>query len=153
MSDKRTVRLDWEDIRYFRALARVGSLSAAAADFASIMPHSRPADRRAGGHARTRALFDRRPDGYAPRGSRCWRTPPPWKDRFSLSRIVCPWPGGASGPVRLITVRSLADRFLVDQLGDLRRQYPGIRLEIVADSRVMSLARREADIALRLGRP
>ena len=45
------------------------------------------------------------------------------------------------------------DLFLVDRLNGLRKQHPGIALEIVTDVRLMSLARREADIALRLGRP
>ena len=58
-----------------------------------------------------------------------------------------------SGPVRLTTTRTLADCFLVRRLGGLRDCYPGIDLEIIAELRVMSLARREADIALRLGRP
>jgi DNA-binding transcriptional LysR family regulator len=57
------------------------------------------------------------------------------------------------GTVRLTTVRSLADAFLVDRLGAFRRDHPGIALEIVTEVRVVSLARREADVALRLGRP
>jgi DNA-binding transcriptional LysR family regulator len=60
---------------------------------------------------------------------------------------------GLSGLVRLTMARSMAERFVVDRLGDFHRQHPGIDLEIIADSRVISLSRREADIAIRFGRP
>jgi DNA-binding transcriptional LysR family regulator len=55
--------------------------------------------------------------------------------------------------VRLTTTRSFADGFLVGRLGGLARQYPGIDLQLIADSRNLSLDRREVDLALRLGRP
>jgi DNA-binding transcriptional LysR family regulator len=58
-----------------------------------------------------------------------------------------------SGPVRLTTTYALAEGFLIDRLGGLRERYPGIDLELVTDARIISLARREVDIALRLEPP
>src|SRR2546430_16627055 len=60
---KRTGRLDWEDVRYFVALARHGSLSATAR--ALRVNHATVARRVAGLESLLgRALFDRRADGY-----------------------------------------------------------------------------------------
>src|SRR5260221_11682342 len=64
MSDKkRTDDLDWEDLRFFAALARHGSLSAAARHLR--VNHATVARRVAGleGHL-SRVLFEHRPDGY-----------------------------------------------------------------------------------------
>jgi DNA-binding transcriptional LysR family regulator len=57
------------------------------------------------------------------------------------------------GLVRITTIGSLASYVLVSSLAGFARKHPGIVLEVLTDIRVMSLARREADIALRLGRP
>src|SRR5215831_17665218 len=60
---KRTVRLDWEDVRYFVALARQGTLSATAP--ALRVNHATVARRIASLETPLgRTLFDRRAKGY-----------------------------------------------------------------------------------------
>src|SRR5438067_8396781 len=60
---KRTTRLDWEDVRYFVALARHGTLSATAR--ALRVNHATVARRTTNLEALIgRALFDRRASGY-----------------------------------------------------------------------------------------
>lgn len=154
MTDKkRTAAFDWEDVRYFLALARAGSLSAAAR--ALRVNHATVARRVGALEAGLgRVLFDRRADGYGltSHGQAALET------ALAMERAAVALPesgqgGGYQGTVRVTTVRSLADLFLVDRLGALRKEHPGIALEVVTDVRLMSLARREADIALRLGRP
>ena len=58
-----------------------------------------------------------------------------------------------SGMVRLTVGRVLAERFLIDRLATFHERYPAIDLEVIGGSRVVSLARREADVALRFGSP
>src|SRR5262249_28269425 len=58
-----------------------------------------------------------------------------------------------SGLVRLAVGRVLAERFLIDRLRAFHERYPAIDLEVIGGSRVVSLAKREADIALRYGAP
>ena len=59
----RTARLDWEDVRFFAALARHGSLSAAAR--ALTVNHATVARRLAAlEQALGTKLFKRRPTGY-----------------------------------------------------------------------------------------
>jgi DNA-binding transcriptional LysR family regulator len=58
-----------------------------------------------------------------------------------------------SGRVRLAAGRVLAERFLIDRLRAFHERYPAIDLEVIGGSRVVSLAKRDADIALRYGSP
>src|SRR5262249_33620672 len=58
-----------------------------------------------------------------------------------------------SGVVRLAAGRVLAERFLIDRLQAFHERYPAIDLEVIGGSRIVSLAKREADVALRYGSP
>ena len=155
MTDKkRTGRLDWDDLRYFAALARHRSLAATAR--ALRVNHATVArrlerletslglqllERRADGHTLTaagRAIL-READAMEHAAQSILR-------RQDASEMP-------SGLVRLTAARVLADGFLVDRLGGLRERFPRLGIEVIAEGRVMSLSKREADIALRFGRP
>src|SRR6266850_830314 len=58
-----------------------------------------------------------------------------------------------AGVVRITTVDALAVRFLAPNLARFRQQLPDVTLEIDSSPRILDLGRREADLALRLGRP
>jgi DNA-binding transcriptional LysR family regulator len=58
-----------------------------------------------------------------------------------------------NGLVRLAAGRVLAERFLIDRLRAFHERFPAIDLEVIGGSRVVSLAKREADVALRYGSP
>ncbi|WP_437358715.1 LysR family transcriptional regulator [Inquilinus limosus] len=155
MPDRNRTALDWDDVRYAVALARHGSLSATAralgVNHATV---SRRLDRLE--RALGRPLFDRRPDGYRPNAAGAAvlaEAEAMEAGALALLRRLDHAADGPAGPVRLTTARSLALGFLIDRLDGLRRRHPGIELELVLETRITSLARREADIALRLGRP
>jgi DNA-binding transcriptional LysR family regulator len=59
----------------------------------------------------------------------------------------------ASGTVRVTAVPILVNKFLIPAVGALVAKHPGLRVELIADARGLSLTRGEADIALRLTRP
>jgi DNA-binding transcriptional LysR family regulator len=150
----RTAELDWEDVRYFVALARHGSLSAAAR--ALRVNHATVARRIAGLEATLgRSLFDRRASGYALTGDgKAVHDEALAMERAAVGVLDRAAAGTAiRGLVRLTTIRSLADYFLIDRLGALHRRHPELELEVLVEARVLSLARREADVALRAGRP
>lgn len=153
MADRFRTGLDWEDARVFVALARHGSLSATAR--ALGVNHATVARRIAALETTlgTR-LFDRRSDGYGltPAGMDALEAAEAMeKAAGRLARA--PREPALSGLVRISATPSLADGFLVPRLCDLAARHPAIDLEIVAERRLASLARREADIALRLGMP
>lgn len=147
------MELDWEDLRFALALARHGSLSAAAralqVNHATV---SRRIERLQA--AIGQLLFDRRKEGY-----RLTDTGEMVLDQLTrmdeavLSMLSVPLTVEDGGLVRLTAARVLADAFLVDRLGELRERLPTTNIEILGESRILSLARREADIAIRLGSP
>lgn len=145
--------LDWEDARFFAALARHGSLSATAR--ALGVNHATVARRVAAmEQALGEKLFERRPDGYAltPAGTRALEAADAMeKAARRLLRAQEERPLG--GLVRIAATPSLADLYLVPRLAALAQRHPAIDVEIVSERRLASLARREADIALRLGAP
>ncbi len=144
----------WEDLRYFLALARHGSLSAAAR--ALKVSHATVARRVASLEAALQTpLFDRKANGYMPtaQGRRVEVLARTMEEAAQASADLAAPDAELSGVVRLTMARSMADRFVVDRLCDFHKLHPGIDLEIIAESRVISLSRREADIALRFGRP
>jgi DNA-binding transcriptional LysR family regulator len=151
---KRTARLDWEDVRFFVALARFNSLSAAARTL--DVNHATVARRVASLEGTLgRSLFDRRANGYALTAEgKAILDAANAMDQAAFS-VLRHLDAGTelSGLVRLTTARVLADGFLIDRLGALHECYPALDLELIAESRIVSLSKREADIALRLGRP
>lgn len=60
---------------------------------------------------------------------------------------------GLTGTVRLTATETLAESILIPCLAEFHRRHPGIVLEVLTDPRSLSLARREADVAVRLARP
>lgn len=56
------------------------------------------------------------------------------------------------GQVRITSVGFILARVLAPALGEWGARNPGIALELIADDQSLSFARREADIAVRLGR-
>lgn len=151
---KRSDGLDWDDLRVFLELARSGNLSAAAR--ALGLSHATVGRRVASlEEALGRTLVERRPDGYALTAEgEAVRDLATGMDERALAILRRGGrEEGLAGGVRLTTVQALADRFIVPRLGALRARHPGLELEVIADNRSLSLARREADLAVRLARP
>src|SRR5215510_12560621 len=155
MTDKkRTDHLDWEDVRFFAALARHGTLSATAR--ALRVNHATVARRIASLETLVgRTLFDRRAKGYVLTAEgKGVLDEANAMDEAALS-VLRRLDAGTelSGLVRLAVGRVLAERFLIDRLRAFHERYPAIDLEVIGGSRVVSLAKREADLALRYGSP
>jgi DNA-binding transcriptional LysR family regulator len=154
MPDKKRTALDWEDIRYFVALARYGTLSATArglrVNHATVARRVTSLETLLG-----RSLFDRRADGYALTvEGKAVLDEARAMDEAALSVLRrLDASTELSGMVRLSVGRVLAERFLIGRLRAFHERYPAIDLEVIGRSRIVSLARREADVALRYGSP
>jgi len=61
--------------------------------------------------------------------------------------------GQPTGTVRVTSVPVIINRILPRSFAHFQRDHPGITVELIPESRNLSLTRREADLALRLGRP
>jgi DNA-binding transcriptional LysR family regulator len=146
---------DWEDIRHFVALAREGTLSAAARTLG--VDHATVARRVAALEASTGLkLVDRRARAtlLTEDGRRVAAVAAPMEEAaFALSRTAQAAKPGVDGEVTISAPPNFASAVIAPQLVRLRQQHPGIRIKLMGEKRRASLSRREADVALRLSRP
>jgi DNA-binding transcriptional LysR family regulator len=146
--------LDWDDLKTFLAISRHGTLSAAA----RTLKVSQTTMGRRLDHLHDRAgaiLLARTPTGYrlTPTGAAIVDEVERMEDAaLSLERTITGEDRRLEGLVRVTTVNSLAAHVLTPGWVALQGRHPGIVVEVITDTRSLSLARREADIAVRLGR-
>lgn len=154
-AQERAGALDWQNLRFFLELARTGSLSRAAR---RLGVDRNTVARRVGAleEGLGLVLFERGPQGWS-------RTSAGQElaelarrveeDVLALARHADARDPALGGTVRLTTAAHLAATLLVPAVPALRERHPGLVLEIAADQRTFDLTRREADLALRMGRP
>jgi DNA-binding transcriptional LysR family regulator len=147
--------LDWNDVKYFLALYRAGTLAGAAA---ALRINATTVGRRLGSLEEQvgARLFDRTPDRYTlTQAGRDMlrRAESIEREALALEREVTGADGRLAGVVRLASTETLATRFLAPKLPAFFAAHPDIVLELQCSNRGVSLARREADVALRLSRP
>jgi DNA-binding transcriptional LysR family regulator len=151
----RTGGLDWSDLRFFLELVRSGSLGRAAT---KLGVDRNTVARRVGAleKALGLSLFERGPQGWARTAAGdelvelASRVE---EDVLALARRAEARDESVRGTVRLTTANHLATFLLAPALPSLHARHPALVLEIAADQRAFDLTRREADLALRLGRP
>lgn len=146
--------LQWDDVRHFLALAREGSLSAAARRLG--VEHTTVA-RRADAleQALGVRLFDRLPRGWrltAEGGALAEQAGRMEQEAAGLARIAA-GAGSLRGTVRVSAPPTLASHVIAPNLAALRRRWPGIDLVLLGEKRNTNLMAHEADLAVRLSRP
>lgn len=70
-----------------------------------------------------------------------------------LLREIDVLPAGPAGKIRVTCTEAFGIHALAPQLPEFHALYPRLEIELVLDGRVLSIARRKADIAIRLARP
>ena len=147
--------LDWDDLRFFLAVARHGSLAAAGCELkvAGSTVSRRLASLEAELGVR---LLNRTPEGYvltlAGEEVRD-KSEQLEAETLCLRRSVGNRDDRLAGAVRITCGESIACHVLAPCLSSLHAQFPSITVELTPDSRHLSLSMREADIAVRLGAP
>jgi len=154
-AQERARGLDWGHLRFFLELVRTGSHARAAkrlsVDRNTVARRVVALEEELGV-----ALFERGPQGWSctaagqelsELASRVEQ------DVLALARHADAQDRAIAGTVRLTTTTHLASSLVVPALPRLRETHPGIVLEVSADQRSFDLTRREADLALRMGRP
>ena len=147
--------LDWENIRYFLAVARIGTISGAArslkVDHATVSRRLSALE----GEIKTR-LIERQPRAcrLTRIGQRVFELAQDMENgAHAVERFLDASRSPLSGKVTLSAPPVLVANFLVKHLAVFRRANPGIQLSISGEARQVSLSRREADVVLRLTRP
>ncbi len=146
--------MDWDDLRTFLAIARHGTLSAAARALGVTQPTM--GRRLAAMEERHGArLLLRLPGRYAltPLGESVLGNAERIEaEVLAAERTITGRDVALAGTVRLTTVDTLAARIVAPALARLQETHPAIVVELVPDTRTLSLSKREADIALRMSR-
>lgn len=146
---------DWNDVRVFLAVARSGTLSGAARqlELDQSTVGRRVAALEASAGAR---LFDRRQHGYllTAAGEAVLDAAKAIEEQaFGIERKLLGRDERVEGLVRIATSDSFAVWFLVRQLPELRRLAPALCVELITGNPPLDLAKREADLSLRLTKP
>ncbi|MCZ6618708.1 MAG: LysR family transcriptional regulator [Gammaproteobacteria bacterium] len=144
--------MNWDDLRFFLALSREGSVSGAGK--ALGVKHTTVARRVQAFEERlgTR-LFDRLSSGYAMTQAA--------ENLFehalamemhaqAVDREVLGRDAELAGPLKLTASHEVADRLIMPKLREFSKAYPQIDLQLITTSGLVDFAAREADIALRL---
>ena len=145
----------WDDLQYFLAVARTGQLSTAARHLrTSHATVSRRIDRLE--FALKVKLFERNPRGYVLTsiGQRFIETAE--KIEAETDRLQVDIAAGTTaqrGVIRMSAPEGFANFFFTQRMGAFYAQHPNISLELVTIQQIMSLSRKEADIAVTLDPP
>ncbi|WP_141455270.1 LysR family transcriptional regulator [Pseudoxanthomonas sp. z9] len=145
--------IDWDDLETVLAIVRGGSLSAAARAMGTTQPtigrRLDALERRLGAQ-----LFEREAGGMRP-------TPLAHSLLDGLERMeagaqaiqrqVAARDTGLSGEILVTSLDWLGDEVIAPMLARFASRHPGVLIELVNDTRVFNLARREADLAFRFG--
>ncbi len=143
---------NWDDIRFFLAVARSGSVRAAAS--ALGVNHSTVLRRVSQLEAHLSArLFEKLPSGYAltPAGEEILELAGSM-ERASLQLMtqVFARDQSLSGTLRVAIPPSLATDLLMPDLADFAKQHPAIELQLISSYDTVNLTLRQADVAVRL---
>ena len=146
---------DWDDVRFFLAVAKTGSFSAAATQLntkqTTVGRRIQALERRLGAK-----LFDRHRHGMevtpAARGVLV-QAESMLSNATSIERHLAGLDREMAGVVRIACTEGIAAHWLVPRLDQLRRSHPDIVVQVIAGDQVLDLATRQADLAIRFFRP
>ena len=153
--DNRDIALDWNDVRFFLGVARSGSLTRTAGDLR--VSQSTVSRRIAAFEASLGVvLFAHHQTGYllTEEGRKVLSLAERVED--GVVTLECGAAGlekVPKGKVRLATSETLATDLIIPAMPLFRKRYPEVCVEIITGTGMAELARREADIALRLVQP
>jgi len=143
--------LDWDDIRYFLAAGRSGSVRAAAerlgVNHATVLRRIAQLEQRLGVQ-----VFEKLPSGYrlTPAGEEVVEFAEQMEaSSHQLETRVFGRDQSARGLLRVTLPPFLATHLLMPDLAEFARLHPDIEIEILSTGEVANLTNREADVAIR----
>jgi DNA-binding transcriptional LysR family regulator len=148
-------RFDWNDLRFFLAVARSGTISLAGrrtgTDHATVGRRVSALESAIGVQ-----LFERNPRGYnlTRHGDRLLATAEAMeKEAARFEEEVAGQSDGLVGNLRISTLEGFGNFFLAARIGRFATSYPRLSLELITIQQILALSRREADVAVTLTPP
>lgn len=146
---------DWDDLRYFLAVARAGTVSQAArrlgVDHATVIRRIEALER-----AMAVKLFERSPRGYflTQGGERLLPSAESiHQEARKIGRELISSSHGVGGVVRINTLEGFGNFFLAGRLPRFASEYPNLTIELLTLQQIVALSRRESDLAISLQPP
>jgi len=144
-------RMDWDNLRFFLAVARKGSIRAASTTLS--VNHSTVARRITSFEENLGVrLFERLPSGYVltPAGEEMLKSAQQIEDEIvKLDRQVIGRDAQLVGSLRVTMPILLASHLLMPDIAAFTKTYPQIQLELAFSNEEFNLRKREADVAIR----
>jgi len=147
--------MNWDDARVFLAVCRESTLRGAArvlgVDQATVGRRITALEK-----SLSATLFLRTSEGYALTAvgeAAMAAVEKMERSALELERQIQGLDDRLSGLVRVSTTDSMAIDFLIPAIARLHQQHPDVRVQLDASTQILSLAKREADIAVRNTRP
>jgi DNA-binding transcriptional LysR family regulator len=144
--------IDWDDVRYFLAVARGGSVRAAAerlgVNHSTVLRRIAGLEDRLGAH-----MFDKLPSGYRLTGAGEEVLELAVEMEASSNQLETRIFGrdqNARGLLRVTLAPILATHLLMPDFADFARLHPEVEIDILSSSEAVNLTNREADIAIRV---
>jgi len=144
--------MDWSDVRIFLAIARTGTLSAAARQSGQTQP-TMGRRIRALEEAIGQTLFQRTADGFilTDEGSAVLAHAERMEeDALAFERSLAGKETHLTGVLRVSSSDWFGVHVLTPVFAEFLRAHPRVSIELVTDSRRLSLARRDADLLFRI---
>ena len=144
--------IDWDDVRYFLAAAREGSVRAAAkrlaVNHATVLRRIAQLEERLGTQ-----MFEKLPSGYrlTTAGEEVLELAIQMEaSSHQLETRILGRDQSVHGLLRITLTPILATHLLMPDLADFARLHPDIEMEILSSGELANLTNREADVALRV---
>ena len=144
--------IDWDDVRYFLAAAREGSVRAAAkrleVNHATVLRRIAQLEHRLGAQ-----MFEKLPSGYrlTAAGEEVLELAIQMEaSSHQLETRVLGRDQSVRGLLRVTLAPTLATHLLMPDLADFAHVHPDIEMEILSSGELANLTNREADVAIRV---
>jgi DNA-binding transcriptional LysR family regulator len=151
-SKLRIMEMEWGDLRVFLAIAREGTLGAAARKLGQTQP-TMGRRLQALEHALGHQLFQRTKDGFVltDEGAAVLNHAERMEEEaLAFQRRLTGQEQQLDGMLRITSSDWFAEYMLTPVIADFSKDYPHVVVELLTDSRFFSLSRREADLAFRI---
>jgi DNA-binding transcriptional LysR family regulator len=144
--------MEWSDLRVFLAIAREGTLGAAARKIGQTQP-TMGRRLQALEHAVGHKLFQRTSEGFVltDEGSAVLHHAERIEEEaLAFQRQLAGQERQLDGMLRITASDWFAEHMLTPVLAEFALAYPFVTIELLTDTRFLSLSRREADLAFRI---
>lgn len=150
------LRYNWDDILYFLEVARTRNLARAGqklkVDHTTVSRRIRELER-----SLNTTLFKRSKAGFSltEAGLRLLQFAEGMENNANaiVETVVGSEKADAFGAVRIASMEGIGSMYLTKCMADFNKAYPSIQVELITDTRLLDMTRREADIFISFFRP